>query len=948
MKHQKMKLTPLCYCLAIAGIGASVFAAENDNETAEEKKAERITITGTNIKRTDAETALPVTVLTREDIIAAGVSTPEQLLLNLNIAGNSNDNLASNEGIVGGNSRGNNGFSGANLRGQGSEATLVLLNGRRVAVHGMKGQAVDLNTIPLAAIERVEILRDGASSIYGTDAIGGVINFITKKDFRGAEVSAFVDTTQQGGGDIKKYNVLIGGGDFAADGWNAFISIGFQDNERLRGVDRDFTSTFQPERGLAPDTRGAEYATIMARGGSLITGNLTDPLNPSLGTVGSINLLNLPGGAGCDAYDNQGAYGWQVWDFNSARYACAWDYPRAQSLQQPVQNTNVVSRASFNFGNGHEAFVEFVGSHIEIEKSFEAAQITQTSLGPTAWYPSSGAMYDTIYNGLLDYFGAQANLVYGNAIAYRWRCMDCGNREIATETDAQRLQAGIEGSWGDWDYRAGLSSAYSESESYLSGGYYYRDGLASALGSGLVNMWMAPGQHQSDVAMQAINAASASGVTLYGGRSTVKQADFQISGDTGINLPGGNMMLAAGIDMRREGYEFNGDRRAADARPDIYLAPFDDSNALDNVTRDVNALYTEVFLPLLDEFEMSLSLRHDKYDGFGSTTNPKVSFKYKPVEDVAIRGSYSTGFRVPTFSQLYFGVTDEAYTGLDLADPATCPDGVADDQVPGCELIQPNIRSGGKETLQPEESKQYTFGVLWQINDHVDAAVDYWNIEKTDSIQSTDLDTMIEFYTEFAGNFIRDQNGEVTTIDTRWVNAGGSKTSGVEFTLNVKGEVGDGVMSIGFNGSYLDNYQFRALDSLPFSDNLVGQHARDANIPLRWKHSMAINYVEGNWSHTLTQVYRDGYLDEEPVSVEAGTYIPEQWNPNVKSYTLWHYMVNYSGFENMILTGGIKNVLDQDPPFTAHQNDFSAGAAWEPRVADPRGRSFVAAVQYQF
>src|SRR5690606_20309497 len=133
-----------------------------------------------------------------EDIIAAGVSTPEQLLLNLNIAGNSNDNLASNEGIVGGNSRGNNGFSGANLRGQGSEATLVLLNGRRVAVHGMKGQAVDLNTIPLAAIERVEILRDGASSIYGTDAIGGVINFITKKDFRGAEVSAFVDTTQQG------------------------------------------------------------------------------------------------------------------------------------------------------------------------------------------------------------------------------------------------------------------------------------------------------------------------------------------------------------------------------------------------------------------------------------------------------------------------------------------------------------------------------------------------------------------------------------------------------------------------------------------------------------------------------------------------------------------------------------------------------------------------------
>ena len=199
------------------------------------KTLDRMTVTGSRIRRADIE------------------EISHQI--NVYMKGNSSDNLASNAGIVNEEQRGNNGVSGANLRGQGADATLVLLNGRRVATHGLKGRAVDLNSIPFAAIERVEVLRDGASAIYGTDAIGGVINFITKRDFQGAQASAFFDYTEAGGGNIQRGTLLFGHGDLDRDRWNAFGSVSVKRNTILRGSDRDFSNTFQPRWRATTTTR---------------------------------------------------------------------------------------------------------------------------------------------------------------------------------------------------------------------------------------------------------------------------------------------------------------------------------------------------------------------------------------------------------------------------------------------------------------------------------------------------------------------------------------------------------------------------------------------------------------------------------------------------------------------------------------------------------------------
>jgi iron complex outermembrane recepter protein len=946
-----MKLNKLFQALALAGLSTQVCAQDVNQQVDSadtDAKIERIRVTGSSIKRTSIEGDLPITVFSKADIDAAGITSAEQLLLQMNIAGNASDNLASNGGIVSEEQRGNNGVSGANLRGQGADATLVLLNGRRVATHGLKGRAVDLNSIPFAALERVEVLRDGASAVYGTDAIGGVLNFITKKDYTGAEASAFVDHTEAGGGNIYRTNVLFGTGDINKEGWNVFGTLSYKKNEVLDGNDRDFSNSFQPERGLSPDTRGTPFATVFNRGASqpnLIRTGLKDPLDGQ--TVTAINILDLPGAAGCETGgDMMGPYDHRLWDSESSRYACAWDYPAAARIQQPQESVDFIGRASFKLADEHMASLEFVASQVDVSKAFEPYQISPGStFGPSTWYPSTGASYDTIYNALANYFGA-AQLSYGQPIAYRWRCMACGGREIETTTNAYRLLASFEGVVAGWDYNIGVSRASSESDSTLGDGYYFTDQLQSALGSGLIDPFLKPGQNQSAAGIAALDAAAARGVKLYGGESIMTQIDAIVSGELSFELPGGNIMMAAGTDLRREEFKFNGDERA-EMRP-VFLAPFDNANVLDKVSRNIQAVFAEVYLPVLDNLDVTLAGRYDNYDGFGSTTNPKVSFSYRPVEQLMVRGAYSTGFKVPSFNQLFNGLTESQYTGLDLADPATCPNGKAVEGVTGCERIQPVEIFGGKADLDPEESEQKSLGFVVVPVDYFNISVDWWEIERTDTIQAAPRDVLIENYNLFRTNWIRNAQGEVVAIDRRYINSGGSLTRGIEVDANLTGELAGGAWKINLNGSYIDTFKTKGISSLPYSENLVGDYVRYYNLPIKWKHTLNLSYLLGDWSHSLTQLYRDGYKDELPVSVRNGSYTPSQWDPNVDSYITYNYSVTYKGIEDLSVTFGIKNLFDQDPPFTAHQNDFAAGAGWETRIADPRGRAYTLLLEYKF
>ncbi len=957
--HTTPAVRRLTLALAAALVSMPVMAQQTDKtpapQTENKKDLGSVTVTGSRIKRTDVEAAMPVTIIQKAEIVAQGITSAEQLMQQLNIASNGPDGLAANSGIAPPGTRGNNGVSGANLRGQGADATLVLLNGRRVATHGLAGQVVDLNSIPFAAIDRVEVLRDGASAVYGTDAIGGVINFITRTDYQGLSLTSGVDITQEGGGNIYHASLLGGHGDLERDRWNVWFAVNAKKNDALRGYQRDFANSFQANRGLSPDTRGTPFANVVSGTGSLIGSGLKDPATTLTKT--SINTLRLPGGAGCvNGGDMMGDYGDQIWASPAASYACAWDYGRARTIQQPVKTLQAIGRATFKLGAQHEFFAEFMASKVTSKRQFEAQQIsssinaTSTQLDAYELNANTKATYDAIYNQLLNYFGPQANLVYGRPINYRWRCEVCGPRQLETTTKSYRILLGLQGTLGTWDYNVGLSRAQSKAQSTLAGGYYYTPQLKALLKNGVLNPFLMPSQSQSTAAVAGLAAADATGLELYDGTTTMTTFDASFSGSLGFHLWAKEKVQAAvGVDVRREEYEFSGPSQWALGNAFIFGAPGDSANYMPKKTRNVKAIFAEFNVPVFDSLSLDLAVRHDRYDGFGGTTNPKYSFKWQPVDWLAFRGSYSTGFKVPDFAKLFRGITASQYTGLDLADPAICPKGQFNPNVPNCSVqIRPDIISGGNPKLEPEKAKQKSIGFVLAPTRNSNLTVDWWEIERINTIRSGfSLTTMTANYPLYADNFIRDSSGQIVAIDQRYINTGGTLTRGIELDANVGGKLYGGHWNVHLNGNYLQTFRTKTFDSLPYSDNLVGEYERYYNLPIKWKHTLGFSWNKGNWSHTLTQVYRGGYKDWQPPGIANG-YRPPDYNPKVKAYITYNYSATWNPAKDLKLTFGVRNLLNTNPPFTLRYLDDGDGAAWEARVADPRGRAFNMQVEYNF
>ena len=954
-----------------------------------------IVVTGSRLKQDPTKSSVPLEIISNETIERNGISSPEQLTMFLTANGSGADNLASNADVTSGAQRGTNGVSSANLRGQGPASTLVLLNGRRVAAHGLSGGAVDVNQIPFAAIDRIEVLKDGASAIYGTDAIGGVINYITKKNFQGASLAGLSDVTEQGGGNIYRLSGVMGYGDLDTDGINIMGAVSYSWNEILRGSQRDFVNGNQPNRGLSVDTRGTPIATLFNIGanaaqnptGSLLAGlTLTAP-NGANAAAGGINVLDLPGGAGCQTMDGGMAYDEVLWNTPSAYYACAWDTGRAAVIQQPLQTLTYYGKATVNLGGGHQLFGEVTGSDADSAKSFSNAQLTANTTNLPWAYPlnaTTAVTYNSIFNALVSAFPSQAatlNARYGRPLSGRWRCVACGPREYVTNTQTLRATVGIEGPlpFEGWDYHVAASHAQSESSSVLGSGYYYRGtlsdnpatttinengmpdplapiapgattpGLVGLINSGILNPFSVD---QSPQAIAGLAAISAKGTTLYGGRYTVKEADASIAGPL-FDLGGGKAQLAIGVDYRRETYSFNGSAAAATTAPVIFLAAFDNVNALTAKHRDVKAAYAEIDLPLTQWFDVTGAVRVDDYSGFGSTVNPKITARLTPNDWIMFRGSYSTGFRVPSFNQIFNGITLSPYAGSDIADPVACPGGVPTSAYLSgqpCAQIRPDIATGGNADLGPETAKMASAGVVLRPHPGWSLSADWYMINVDNTIQLLTLRQLIDNATLFPDRFTRAGN-TVTVIDDTWANAGSRRTQGIEFAARGGFDLGGGYnMSLGMDGSLLLKKREKLTPTSAYGPSLIGVFTFAGDLGLRWKHNAWVSFGNDNYVVTLTQIYRSGYTNQALPGIAAGTVTRPDYNPRVKPYIVYNLSVSVLELAPAYkITFGIKNLLNTDPPFAiTYDGNTGAGSSWEPRVADPRGRSFNVNVEVKF
>lgn len=875
------RLSPRCFFAPplAAAVALTVTAARSADQ--ESVSLDRIVVTGSHIANIEIEGALPIQVISREEIERSGAVTMDQLLARVPANFNGANVALSINNTT------DPGLSNANLRGLGGGSTLVLLNGRRIANYAFNGAAVDLNTIPLAAIERVEILKDGASAIYGSDAIAGVINFILRSNYQGVTVGGELSVTQHGGGDSGIASVALGIGDLARNGYNVFGLVTYQKEQSLDAADRDFTSS--PANRLDGGLNALNGQTFPA---NIVDRNGRRILNPTAAS-GCAPPLSVPA---------------LVFPFYTP--ACAYYTTYLTSLLPEVDRLNALLRGTWRVSPEMDVFVEALVGRNTFAYQQPPSEIPTVGTFGMPVYPASGPYYPSAF--------ASANGLSGNLLL-SYRAVELGPRTNTTTTEAQRYVLGAEGQVAGWSYNVAAVYSYNNEENAYGGGWLYLGRAVAAMRTGLINPWGPSGP-----AGQALLESLVYNGTPQSANGTTSQLNAFASRDI-FNLPAGPLALAIGGEVRREHLAYDWD-------PAVLSGDTPITGQLKAVSgsRSVLAGYAELSVPIVRALDAQLAVRWDDYSDFGSTTNPKVAMRWQPLASVLMRASWGTGFRAPGLYQLS-EPTSNIGVVAPVRDPIRCP---VTGRVDDCFAIIPAF-SGGNPDLQPETSTQWNAGVVFQPLRQVSFGVDYWNVHLEDTITQLDPNTVVKYYDSFASRIVRGPPdpsvqglpGPIVAIDSTLINLGQTQTSGFDVALNWTPPVTSyGNFAVNLQGTYVLQWD-TSVDGI----NQVSRLA-DARYGLpvpRWRSTLTFDWNLGPWGATVSQVYTGGYTDVFPLPAGQQTTI------DVESYSIWNLQATYAGFAGWRLAVGIRNLFDTEPPFSSVY-----GIGYNRRVADPRGRVF--------
>jgi iron complex outermembrane receptor protein len=870
-------------------------------QTQEQQQAPvaRVEITGSAIKRIDGETAVPVTVIRAEDLKREGITTIEQVMANLSV---SQAQVTSSQAV--GASTG--GASFADLRGIGANKTLVLLNGRRLANNAYDSSAPDLNMIPFAALERVEVLRDGASSLYGSDAVGGVINFITKKDFQGGSITAGIDSPQHPGGRGYNANVAYGFGDLDKDGWNFSAVVDHQEQNHISGTERDYNKRYAG--GLSTSTMPANYY----QGGA--------SFNPAAPSCASGVALIPDGKTGCI--------------MTTSSFV---DYtPRS------IRDSGLF-RGTIKLSNDHELGVEYLTSQSVVSTQIAPVPyggLYMNRLTPSGavnpFYPTNAALSPTYTESFMP------NGVKPGFIHVKWRDMPNGVRQDKNTNDQQRLVVSLQGNIAGWDYNTAATWNENRVQERLIG---YSNGtiISQGVRDGIIN----PFGDQTAAGTALLNSAALEGVVMHArGQST--GLDFHASRELGDWLNAGRSTgLALGA---QAGYDKFTQAANTDFAEKVVASTGIDPLSFNSGTRHTYALYGEMNIPVLKTLDVTVSGRYDKYSDFGTSTNPKVSFRFQPVDALLFRGSYSTGFRAPS---LYEVNSAQSFTNTagTYDDPLNCPGGTPKPGHSAAANCSQQFQAlfGGNTNLQPEKSRNATLGVMIEPMKDLSVGIDLWAISLKNTIGVMSQDDIFADPAKFAALYHRNPNGELSVdgsqcpnpatcgyIDDRTQNLGGTITNGVDLSLNYRFRAGAlGNFTLASNATYIHKYEYQTEAGGEWHQN-VNTFSGGTNV-FRWQNTTNLVWNKDRLSAGLTARFKTGYQDED----QGDTPI---WH--VPSYTTFDTYVAFAPRKGLGLTAGVRNLFDRDPPLSFQTQGFQAG--YDPRYTDPTGRTYYVRANYTF
>jgi iron complex outermembrane recepter protein len=919
MIFERKKVAAALAC--IAGVGGAMavsgaFAqATPPDQTTTARPDIRVEVTGSNIKRVEGEGALPVTVITRQQIEKSGATTPMELLQQISANNSLNAvNIANSVGAT------TLSAQTASLRGLGGGRTLVLINGHRI--EGFSGeiqgvQGVNLAAIPFSAIERVEILKDGASAIYGSDAIAGVINFITRTDYAGAEVTGYYGTpTRSGGGDQWQANVSAGWGDLAKDKWNVFLAGSYNEQKSLDQVDRNFSnSSYRPEIGLI----GLSSNTFPGR---ITTGGIGAVLN-------GVRINDQPDSVAArlcrpSTLEHDDVVG----------HNCFFDPSNVPGVEMiPHEKTyNFFGSANYQINNNWQAYAMGLYSHDESHLIIQPGPVSNLfHYGPGNEFTATVTIHPD--SPFYPHAAAAEAGVDGQPLNVRYRTFDNGLRDTTDTNEHWQGIFGVKGSAFNWDWDGSFNYAEGTTKEHLNGGFQDYRLLLPLLNSGRVNLF---GANTPEI-VDELRATNFIGDTIKG-TSKLYGGQLKTSGEI-WKLPAGPLAMAVGVEGRHESL----DQNMADAIQEGFITGY--GGEIKNVTGSRNqwAAFTEFNIPIVRTLEGDVAVRYDHYSDFGSTTNPKFSLRWQPTRQLLVRGSYGTGFLAPSLYQLFTpNITGVSQPGL--SDPIRCP--VTHDTGFDCSTQFP-VLFGGNRNLKPEESEQTTAGIVWEPFTNASVSVDFFKINLKNAIQNgiSPL-TILGDLNQFGNQVTREPAapgsplpGRITQILQTYINIGAEKIQGYDLEGHYRTPIQSwGRLAFDASGTYYTKYDSQNPDGT-FSGNVGTAFGTVVTgvIP-RWKQYVSLTWDLGPWSTTLANTYQTSYTDQQ-TDLDGNLR-------TVGSLSIWDLQGSYTGFKNWKLTLGVKNLFDRNPPVSNQQSTFIVG--FDPSYYDPRARFVYGSVTYRF
>lgn len=972
MKQQKQKYLGVAVRSALL-LSVLPFAAMAQEAPESTKTLDAVQVTGSRIKQTDAVTQSPVAVITRAQIEKTGVTSVGELLQQVTGGGsalNAKFNSSGNFGYPADGGGIGAGSAQVDLRHLGSKRVLVLVDGIRwvneSSASGVSGSA-DLNTIPLAIIERIEILEDGASAIYGSDAIGGVVNIITRKKYDGASVHAKFGQYDEGG-DTTDISMTLGG---SSDEFSAVFGASYYKQKSISSSAYEQSAFPVPGGGLA-------YGSSATPQGRF---TFCDPARP-VGSYGSCSAsqeffydVTLNNGTTTPNWVSANPAAGSYHDFSGAD---RFNYSAFNLLLTPSERKSVFMNVTYDVSENVSLHAKAMYNN---RTSTNQAAPEPIFVGP---YAGTGGIADTIFISAANPFNP-FGIDLNPASNFGWvtrRPVEVGPRIFNQNVDTWYFNVGLDGSFSagdktfDWDMNY-VHTENSAEQTFFNG--YNMARIAVALGNpatcaatpGCTSLDLFGGQGRP-MTQQMIDWI----------RTTQIDSSEQILDIFSANLTGDLFSVgdrtagfAAGVEHRRYKGELNPDPlRQTGESQDSFASPV-------SASYNVSEIYAELNVPLAETFDVSGALRYSDYSNFGGATTGKVGFRWQPVDDLVLRGTYSQGFRAPNIGELY-GLTQ---FGATLVDPCGPTNGaLVVDATNGLNSTpletacraqgvpngfrQANTQittfTGGNPNLNPEDSESYTFGVVYSPSwaeglswsDRMDFELSYYNHKIDGAIQARDIQALLDSCLAAGGtdptlcspfNRPASGGGNLAPPNNFLDNLGEIKTDGFDIKANWSSpKWGMGRLTAALQASHVLGY--RAVDSDGnVAQRTVGIEVNDSAIP-DWQTNLQLGWLVDDWSFNWNMRYTSGVREACNADIEglSGCVTADSFN-SLGATTYHDAQVSWNNAfaaDGMKLSVGVNNVFAKDPPIclTCSLNGYDAG------TYDIPGRFWYISMDYKF